>query len=258
MSKSPYKYVVIASLLVAASCGPGERMDPYPRFIGLFDQGTGFPPVILVGRILASKRIGSPQTSIWDGETPYQQYRASVAVENVLKGSVPLREVEIYFLVNLRSGGHKALGTIKDGGAWRIGDREMFFLQLDSGRLRTICDSFAYNCVEPVLSGSHASIQGHTAVGDMIADIFLTRGKGASDAQMIEAMDRATSISFHFAPSYSMKKLEEMSQTETPPVRQAACEYLRAYGRSAAYDNPDKKVLGSNPDFVKALASCTP
>ncbi len=233
-------------------------MEPYPRFIGLFDQGTGFPPVILVGRILGSGRIGSPQPSIWDGATPYQQYRATIAVENVLNGSIPLGTAEIYFMINLRSGGHKGLGTINDGGSWHIGDREMFFLQRDSGRLRTICDSFAYNCVAPVLSGSHASIQGHRSVGNMIADIFLTRGEGASDAQMIKAMDRATFISFHFAPGYAMKKLEEMVQTETPPVRRAACQYLRVYGRSLAYDNPDKKVLPSDPDFVKALASCAP
>jgi hypothetical protein len=234
-------------------------MEPYPRFIGLFDQGTGFPPVILVGRILDSRRVGSPRPSIWDGAAPYQQYRTTVAVENVLNGSISLGTVEIYFMVNLRSGGHKGLGTINDGGSWRIGDREMFFLQRDSGRLRTICDSFAYNCVEPVLSGSHASIQSHTSVRDMIADIFLTRGKGASDAQMIKAMDRATSVSFRFAHEYSMKKLEEMVQTETPPVRRAACQYLRAYSKSAPYDDPNyKRVLTSDPEFVKALSTCAP
>lgn len=235
-------------------------MDPYPNFIGLFEDGVPrLPPVILVGRILNSVGMGSRQLSIWDGDTPYQQYRATVALENVLNGSVPLGTVEIYFLVNVRSGGHKVLGTTKDGGSWHIGDREMFFLQRDSGRLRTICDSFAYNCVIPVFTGSHESIQPHPWAGDTIADIFLTRGKGTSDAQMIEGMNRGTSISFHFSPSYSMTKLVQMAQTETALVRREACKYLRSYSKSAPYNNPDyKKVLSTNPEFVKALSTCAP
>ena len=135
----------------------------------------------------------------------------------------------------------------------------MFFLQRDSGRLRTICDSFAYNCVIPVLTGSHESIPPQPWPGDTITDVFLTRGKGTSDAQMIEGMNRAAFISFHFSPSYSMTKLVQMVQTETAPVRQEACKYLRFYSKSAPYDDPNyKKVLASNPDFVKAIASCAP
>jgi hypothetical protein len=259
MGKNFLKYFMVSCLLTVASCGPTKRMEPYPTFIGLFDKGPDFlPPIILVGRILASTRIGPRRLSIWDGKTLYQEYRTTVAVENVVKGELPSGTAEIYFLVNLRGGGRKILGTLNDGGCWHIGDREMFFLQRDRGRLRTICDTFAHDCVLPVLSGSHTSIQPHRWVGDAIAEIFLTRGKGAADAQLIEGMDEATSISFHFSPSFSMTKLEEMVQTETLPVRQAACEYLRMYSRSATYNNPDKKILTSNPDFSKAISRCRP
>jgi hypothetical protein len=93
---------------------------------------------------------------------------------------------------------------------------------------------------------------------DSIADILLTRDQETSDAQMIEGMESATSVSFHFAPGSSMAKLEELVLTETPSVRQAACKYLRIYSEAQPYTNRRDYAgaLTSDPNFVKALAEC--
>jgi hypothetical protein len=255
--KKFFKFLLLGCLSTIAGCGRAGRMEPYPEFTDLFPADrAGFPPVILVARILACVPVGSPQPSIWEGQPRYQEYRTTVAVENVLYGSVPGRRVDIYFLQSLIISGPPRLGTLQHGGLWRIGDREMFFLQRDSGRLRTVCDTWAH-CVVPVLSGSHEGFQPGPTVGDALADILFTRGKGSSDAQMIEGLEKATFIGFHFAPNFSMRKLEDLVQTETPPVREAACKYLRMFSRPAPYDNPDYgKLLAADPDFIKAIAIC--
>lgn len=257
MRKKLVKYLLIGCLSAAAGCGRVDQMEPYPTFTDLFPADrVRFPPVILVGRVLSGVPIGSPRPSIWDGKTPYQRYRITVAVENVLHGSVPSRTVDIYFLKDIRAGGPPRLGTPQQGGLWRIGDREMFFLQRDSGRLRTVCDTWAH-CVAPVLTGSHEGFQPGPNVGNALADILLTRGKGTSDTQMVESLEKAAFISFTFAPSFSIRKLEDLVQTETPPVRQAACKYLRMFSRSAPYNKPDyAKLLAADPNFIKAIAAC--
>jgi hypothetical protein len=255
--KKLFKSLLLGCLSTIAGCGRADRMEPYPEFTDLFPADmAAFPPVILVGRILAGVAIGSPRPSIWDGKTPYQEYRISVAIENVLHGSVPPQTADIYFLKNIRAGGPPRLGIPQQGGLWRIGDRKMFFLQRDSGRLRTVCDTWAH-CVVPVLSGSHLGFQPRPRPGDALADILFTRGKGTSDAQMIEGLEKASFVGFHFAPNFSMRKLEDLVQTETPSVRQAACKYLRMFSRSAPYNNPDfAKLLAADPSFIKAIAAC--
>ena len=251
------KSLFIAGLLTSAGCGQTDRMNAYPEFIDLFPVDMArFPPVIVVGRILACVPVGSPRPSIWDGETPYQEYRTTIALENVLNGNVQTPTADVYFLKNLRSGGLKELGTLQNGGYWRIGDREMFFLQHDSGRLRTVCDTFAH-CVVPVLSGWHQTFRRNANVGESVADILFTRGRGASDAQMIEGLEYATSVGSHFAPEFSMRKLEEIIQTETPLVRQAACKYLRMFSRSAPYNShQNATLLTDDANFINAIQSC--
>jgi hypothetical protein len=256
MPKKLLTYWTIIWLLAAAGCGPGERMDPYPEsLIPLGEQP--YPPAILVGQILACVPVGFPRLSIWDKQTQYQQYRVTIGVENVLHGRIPRVNTEIYFLMNLRSQGRKPLGIVNYGGSWHIGDHEMFFLRRDSRRLRTTCDSFANDCVVPVLSGRHESAKILPKVGGTIADFLLTRGKGTSDAQMVLAMEDGAFRAFGFAPDYTVMKLEELVRTETPLVRLAACEHLRSTRAYLSYTNPDyANVLASNPDFVKATSSC--
>lgn len=115
---------LILCLLAAAGCRRVDRMNAYPEFTDLFPADmVRFPPVILVGRILVCVPVGSPRPSIWDGDTPYQEYRTTVAVENVLNGTIQSPKTDVYFLKNLRNGGLKDLGQYKaaDIGTLAIG-----------------------------------------------------------------------------------------------------------------------------------------
>jgi hypothetical protein len=245
---------LIGWFLVSSGCGRNEKMEPYPNQIGLSAEAES--PEVMVGRILSSVPIGSGRLSPWEGQGLYVQGRATVAVENVLKGSVPPGTAEIYFVVHGQ--GHKTLGTANQGGSWRIGDREMFFLQRDAGRLRTICDSFAWGCVWPVLSGSHESLPLRPHWQESVVDILLTRGKGASDAVTFDDMRRTVQGASFLAPRYAMTKLEELAQTETP-VRRAACKCLRTYSLEPPSMQGDYIAgLAKDPNFAKALAACPP
>jgi hypothetical protein len=232
-------------------------MEPYPLFTNVFPLPNGnLPPVILVGTVLSSVPVGQPEVSVWDGKTPYQRYRATVDVENVLRGAVSSQPAEIYFLVDRTSQGIARLGTLENhNGSWRAGDREMFFLQTDSGRLRIVCDTYAH-CVAPVMSGSHRSFRPGKSTAEDIADILLTPGSQTSDEQMIKGLDKATSFSFGFAPNRAMKKLEELIDSGSPKIRLEACKYLRIYRHP--FGQPEYPVmLSHDPAYLKAAASCS-
>jgi hypothetical protein len=248
----------IAYLLATVSCNT-NHMEPYPRSIGIRDSGVFIPPpVIIVGTVIASEKTGSRLMSPWDGDTPYQQFRTSVAVENVLRGNVQSRTIKISYMADLRGGGgHRRLGMESDGGSWRVGDREMFFLQRDAGQLRTVCDDFAFNCVLPVQSGRHDTVQQREQVGEMIADVFLSRGSGVSDAQMAAGLDGGGEAALHFAPEYSALKLEELIEHQPSPVRAEACKLLEIYSLAGPCQNPGLTGLTkANPAFIKAMSFC--
>ena len=257
MSKNLFILLLTGFLMTFVGCAREKGMDAYPEFTDLFPtEMARFPPVILVGRILSGEMVGSPQPSIWGPSNLYQKCRTTVAVENVLNGGQQSGTVDIYFLKDVRASGPPRLGTVRQGGHWQIGDREMFFLQRDSGRLRTVCDTFVH-CVVPVLSGRHDSFQPSQNIGESIAEILFTRGKSTTDDQMIRGLDNASFLGSHFAPLFSIHKLEQLVKTETPAVRQAACKTLRQSNRSAPFDNPSyAQLLARDPEFLRAIAVC--
>lgn len=95
-------------------------------------------PVILVGRILSSSKVGRPRHYEVEGIRDYAQlYQVTVAVENVLKGDAPTDKAVVYFFLPAGSYvGMPLLGIEGQRGTWHLGDREMFFLNRDSGVLR--------------------------------------------------------------------------------------------------------------------------
>ena len=104
--------------------------------------------------------------------------------------------------------------TLVPGGTWRIGDREMFFVWLDEGMLRTICNMGAI-AVWPVYTGAHETPK--KPLPEAITDILLDRGPGCTDQDMLKAM--MGTLPF------------EIASTEDAKVRQQACDILRSIGQ---------------------------
>jgi hypothetical protein len=186
--------------------------------------------MIVVGRILEYSDVGRPHPSKWIPNFPVQLGSIKIQVENVLQGEDTRGDISVFFFRYLAiSEGAPRIGVRGRGGTWRIGDREIFFLQRDSGVLRTVCDGWAH-CVMPVLTGAHPEFKSNpNSSNTAIIDILLTRGEGCSDQQMVDAISQFRA--YDYGPDYTIKKLNEIARTETPKVRKAACQKLKNLGK---------------------------
>jgi hypothetical protein len=162
---------------------------------------------------------------------PVQLFRMNVAVENVLKGDIPERKLDIYF--------YRKMGS--EGGLARISFRQyqryIFYLQKESGIWRTSCDYYEH-CADLVLTGGHPHFKRNPArpIGDDILDLLFTRedGQGVSDGTMVDAISSRMNYGRRWIYERMddfVKLLEKTVQTESPAVRTEACEQLRTYGK---------------------------
>jgi hypothetical protein len=125
------------------------------------------------------------------------------------------------------------MGMIGQGGRWQIGDRLIFFLQRDSGVLRTVIDTWAVAAV-PVTTGAHPNYRakpGESAV-DSVIDILLDKGEGCDDKQLAYAVS-SFSKDFWDLP-YTIEKLRQIADGPYAAAAQAAnkeLEYLARNGQ---------------------------
>ncbi len=220
--------IVVGSLiLLSTACErpairPYDPVDPTPLAKQMLSAS-----VILVGRILGASSVGRPRQYEVEGISKQAQlFRVTVAVENVLKGTVSAGNAAIYFFMPAGShDGSPLLGMVGQRGSWNVEDLEMFFLNHDSGVLRTICD-FYHHCVVPVRSCDHPGFRPEPGkpLADAIIDLLLTRGRNCGDQQMVEATSKFNEENFD--RQYAFKKLRQLAAEETPPVRDAACHWL--------------------------------
>jgi hypothetical protein len=136
-----------------------------------------------------------------------------------------------------------------EGGSWRAGDRLMFFLQRENGYLRTVCDQWKH-CTVNVFSGAHADYQPRSNdVTHAMIDILLTRGRGATDQQMIKAIDAFNMYSMN--TDYAIEALEKLAKSETPAVSKAARQQL---DQELSMNCTQPPGCGGNPWDVPCVA----
>lgn len=221
-----------------SSCDRHPAISEYPPFIHLpFDYAIASVPVIVVGRVLESSPIGKPRTSVWDESVKFQMYRTKIAVENMLQGDMRPTEMQFFYFAPTGSwDGPSRLGS------WRIGDREMFFLQWNSGVLRTVCDTYE-SCVLPVFTGDHTHWKpsgNDKWIGDNIVDFLLTRGPGCADEQLIQQIDKTPSFDINHISA--IQKLRQIALDEHAAVRSEACRVLHSFGDTYFRMVPDPSV----------------
>jgi len=215
-------------LSLLLSCRQGPEIAEYPPFIQV-PQETNMNkvPVILVGRVLSSSDIGKPRPSKWDPRFLTQLSEVTVAVENVLQGSVNRQEIPIYYFVIASShDGNRLLGD------WRPGERDLFYLQKDSGVFRTICDNYR-SCVTRVLTGAHPNWKRDPTlyITDDILRFMLSRGENCDDAAMLEAVNLAQRYGTGDPQERDViRAVEQVAIHETPPVQHGACQVLAYWG----------------------------
>lgn len=228
---------VVVSACLISSCNRHSGISEYPPFIDLpFDERVAGVPIILVGRVTGSSAVGKPRRSVWGASGEVQMYRVNVSVENLLKGDLSEKNIPVFYFV--RWGAWEGPPRL---GSWRIGDREMFFLQSNAGVLRTICDNYQH-CVLPVFTGAHPgwSPDPKTGVGYQIIDFLLTRGKGCSDEDLIRQIQRTPS--FDINNWSAIHKLEQLAENEPTAVRDEACHALNSFGDTYFRTLPDPSI----------------
>ena len=159
--------------------------------------------------------------SKWDNTLEVASRWATIQIENSVRGKVPHDEAEIYYFIYSLSGIHQL-------GRWPLGSRHLFFLEHDSGVLRTICDGRS-TCVIPIFTGAHPDFHPdpNIPMRHTIVDLLLTRGKDCTDEEMTKAADSPNiDRAFTFSEDYTIEKLREIVQTGAPPVSKRACESI--------------------------------
>jgi hypothetical protein len=219
--------LLLIPFLVSAMLQTGcEKVPPLIEYRnGGYRVNLESAPIIIVGQILKHVYVGHPYPSRWDPNMPMQLCKVTVRVENVLRGDVHETIIPIYYLIGTRLMGHALMGMEGRGGKWRIGDRAIFFLQWDSGVLRTIYDTWAF-ATPPVLTGAHPNYkpQPNEPISDSIIDILLDRGQGCDDKQMALAISTFHADNYDLA--YTVRKLRQIALRETPMVQEAAKKKL--------------------------------
>jgi hypothetical protein len=209
---------------VCLGCCPNPQATEFPaRYDNSSPLATSLVPVIFEGLVLVNDSpAGQFHSSRIDGHGPARRWRCKVRVENVLQGNVPQREVDIFYFI-----GADNLGSSLSPLVLLAGARRIFFLQWDGGELRTIYDGWE-NSVEKVYSGAHPGFKRapQSSVTEAIVDLLLTRGEGASDKSMIEAVYRVGGRMSMFGAEVVIKRLQQIAREETLPVKQEACYFL--------------------------------
>ena len=239
---------LLICLSIICSCRRSPPISDYPPFIDLpYDDRIRGVPVILVGRILGTFPVGTPRPSKWDDTVSVQMYRVQLAVENVLAGDIRSKEVPVFYFV--RAGAWDGPPRL---GSWQPGERKMFFLQINSGVLRTICDNFEH-CVLSVFTGSHVGWKAplYNSIAEHILDLLLSKGQGCTDEQLIKAISHTPS--FDINNTAAIRKVEQTALMERGAVRKQACQTLADLGDSYFGLPPDP----SHTSSLKAACGST-
>lgn len=228
-------YLFIGTLCVCIGCERGgNQMAPLPPHFNVSSPDQ--VPMILVGQVLESSHAaGPPQRSQWDGRLT-QLWKVRVRVERVLQGQVQPKEVDIFYFPDMDAGDSPVARVLRD---LYVGHSEIFFLQRDHGKLRTICDGWR-TCIIWVRTGSHYNFKTEPGlpIEDAINRLLLSRGDHGSDEQMIDAIYHPE---WRWGTIPVFDALKELAAREkSPSVKAVICERLRNF--QTRYGPPQRLI----------------
>ena len=130
-----WRSICAALLVLGVSCGRWPRLRDYDANADYLSEI--FPARLVVVVVVNSDNlVRRPVRSHRNPDLLLQLRKVNVRVENVLRGGSLPSAITIYYFTWYRyTGGNRPLG------AWKSGDRRIFWLHEDSGVLRTACDA---------------------------------------------------------------------------------------------------------------------
>lgn len=216
--------------------------------------------IAVVGTIGADVMVARPIPSHWDRNIPLELRKFNVRLENVLRGSIPIRSLEVYyFRVFATYDGPRQLG------GWRTGERMLLFLRRDSGVYRMACDGIASSCAIPVTTGAHPvlSAKGNQAFELLLARLFLTKGQGITEQQfaddLLDNAYRYENVCLDEVrqpkPEYAVPQLKQLAAAgNDEAVQRSACKVLQS--KFSIDCDGNHKIALSNGDNAGNSPSC--
>lgn len=167
-------FVLAVACLLPFGCGTrGLQEDNSSGILSLHCFKVA--PIIVVGTITTIRDIGPARRSRKDSHPLIGPVEITVSVENVLKGAVARSAIQVF--------GFRWREQYVRGGLFAPypGDRCLFLLRRDSGRLRLLVDSPEGSLAVFVYSGEHRDLEprAYGDAGRAMAALLLTLGPGA-------------------------------------------------------------------------------
>jgi hypothetical protein len=150
-----------------------ENYDPGVLAIS-FDQAPVFlsAPIVVAGRVVSVSPVGGPRPANRAPDQLIQLTKATIHVENVLRGRVPTGSASFYYYgFSDQNAGYSGPPTFRTA----VGDRRIFFLTFERGDLRSVGDVRDYTLA--VVLGSHEGMKiGGATLGEQIAELLFSPG----------------------------------------------------------------------------------
>ncbi len=182
-------------LLFTATISAALGQEPVPKFLwrlGLSDsEMVAASQVIVVGRVRALNLVGSKIGAADDQgyRGPWQLVKIEADNDAVLKGDISAKTLEFFY--------YASLGPVM--GDWndlQIGDRCVFFLIREDGRLRAVRD-FWRSSIEVGTGRPTSPMAGSVKAGrvkERIATLLLTPGDGLEPKRLARGIFRAVPL----------------------------------------------------------------
>ena len=220
-------FAALCLLIIAASYPVWRAAQPSaPRLID--HCGDEFSrdaaPIVVAAVVAADTLVRSPLPMHSDPTNPLQFRRLTLRVENVLKGAPIPDKVTVYYFT--WAGGFDGPRPL---GFWNVGARRIWWLQRESGVLRTACDGWD-GCTIGVQSGAHPNYTSDSKrpINYALADLLLTRGEGPVDDNGF-AGEIEWGVPDEGLQGYVVEKLRHLATTEHGAVKSSSCKLLWIY-----------------------------
>jgi hypothetical protein len=181
-------------------------------------------PIVVAAVVAADTVVRSPLPMHSNPGKLLQLRRLTLRVENVLKGApIPDMLTVYYFTWAGGFDGPRPLGF------WNIGSRRIWWLERESGVLRTACDGWD-GCTMGVQSGAHLNYRRDPTrpINFALADLLLTRGEGPVDEYGF-AGEIQRGVPDQGLQGYVVEKLRHLATTEQGTVKSESCKLLWIY-----------------------------
>ncbi|HEY1759798.1 MAG TPA: hypothetical protein VGG72_30790 [Bryobacteraceae bacterium] len=214
----PRVLALLVLIVLQMGCGRTPKLIEYDEQTNAQARSA---PLVVVGVADADAIVGDFVPARSDPTYPMLLHRVRVRVENVLKGLLNERTIEVYYF-----GFAGALNGPRPLDFGLAASRRILWLRMDNGTFRMACEGWD-SCTIFVNSGAHPGYKPDVQkpLDYALADILLTRGVGKID-ELRFADEVRNAPPDQGVESHVIEKAEYLAATEGSAIKSAACDLM--------------------------------